>query len=78
MAETLHVNRPLVGLIAASGGAPGSRLKVKIWGGESGSLAVVAKAKRFPARTNLAGGMASIGGELVNWFFAFAVGTLRK
>src|SRR5215468_4635701 len=78
LAGTLQVKRPFVGLITASGGAPGSRLNVKVCGGASGSVAAMAKLRELPVHTVCWGTAASTGGELVNWFLPFAVGTLKK
>src|SRR5688572_15021586 len=59
----VQVKRPSV-VMLAPWGAPAPRVKVRICGGESGSVAVVAKLSNVPGLTVLLPIAASTGGEL--------------
>src|SRR5258706_6770997 len=45
----VQVNKPLLALIDAPDGEPGSKLNVKVWAGRSGSLAVAVKLMAAPS-----------------------------
>src|SRR4029079_7379184 len=49
----VHVKRPVAGLIEAPAGAPGSRVKVRVCGGKSVSVAIAVKERRLLSRTVL-------------------------
>src|SRR5882672_966097 len=64
--DGVQVKTPLAGLMIAPAGAPGSRLKVRLCAGRSGSVAVAVKVRFEPAVTVLLPMVASTGGRFTS------------
>src|SRR5260221_13061707 len=68
----VQLNRPLPELMLALPGAPAPRLKVRVWGGWSVSVALGKKVKVWPRVTNrlvrTASAVAALGTSLLGWF----------
>ncbi len=63
----VHENAPVLGSIDAPAGAPASRLKVKLFAGRSGSLAVAVKVSAVPSSTVLSPMAARTGDALTSF-----------
>ena len=64
--------------MVAPGGAPDSTLNVRVWGGESTSVAVAANVSKVPAATFVFGIAAKTGAVFENLFGAPGVACVMK
>src|SRR5712691_7142524 len=62
----VQVKTPLVGLMLAPAGAPGSKLKVRVLGGRSGSVAVFVTTSGLSSAMNRSVGALSTGGRFTS------------